>query len=74
MAMGIQNGTVRHFGVPDLTTTVISLTLTGFVAESALVGGTGARPVRRLGSIVAGLVAIGFLTLGKPEHALPPAN
>jgi uncharacterized membrane protein YoaK (UPF0700 family) len=52
-ALGIQNSTVRHFGVPDLTTTVLSLTLTGLAADSALVGGSGSRPVRRLGSILA---------------------
>jgi uncharacterized membrane protein YoaK (UPF0700 family) len=28
-ALGIQNSTVRHFAVPDMTTTVLSLTLTG---------------------------------------------
>jgi uncharacterized membrane protein YoaK (UPF0700 family) len=91
-ALGIQNSTVRHFGVPDLTTTVLSLTLTALVSETTLVGGSGARPVRRLGSILAmvggaaagaglfevtvsgvvalaavlaGLVALGFMTLGK---------
>lgn len=51
--LGIQNSTVRHFAVPDLTTTVLSLTLTGLAADSALVGGGGSRPHRRLGSIVA---------------------
>jgi uncharacterized membrane protein YoaK (UPF0700 family) len=53
VALGVQNSTVRHFGVPDLTTTVLSLTLTGFAADSTLVGGSGSRPVRRLGSIAA---------------------
>jgi uncharacterized membrane protein YoaK (UPF0700 family) len=53
MALGIQNSTVRHFGVPDLTTTVLSLTITGFAADSSLVGGTGSRPLRRLGSVAA---------------------
>jgi uncharacterized membrane protein YoaK (UPF0700 family) len=33
--------------VPDLTTTVLTLTLTGFAADSALVGGTNPRPGRR---------------------------
>jgi uncharacterized membrane protein YoaK (UPF0700 family) len=52
-ALGIQNSTVRHFGVPDLTTTVLSLTITGFASDSTLVGGTGSRPLRRVGSVVA---------------------
>jgi uncharacterized membrane protein YoaK (UPF0700 family) len=53
MALGVQNSTVRHFAVPDLTTTVLRLTLTGIAADSTLVGGTGSRPHRRLGSIAA---------------------
>ena len=49
MALGVQNGTVRHLGAADLTTTVLTLTLTGVAADSALAGGPGARPHRRLG-------------------------
>ncbi len=52
-ALGIQNSTVRHLGAPDLTTTVLTLTLTGLSADSALAGGPGARPHRRLGSVAA---------------------
>jgi uncharacterized membrane protein YoaK (UPF0700 family) len=61
LALGIQNSTVRHFGVPDLTTTVLSLTLTGLAADSILAKGGGSRPHRRLGSIAAmmGGAAIG---------------
>jgi uncharacterized membrane protein YoaK (UPF0700 family) len=53
VALGLQNSTVRHFAVPDLTTTVLSLTLTGLAADSTLVGGAGSRPHRRLGSVAA---------------------
>jgi uncharacterized membrane protein YoaK (UPF0700 family) len=52
-ALGVQNSTVRHLGAPDLTTTVLTLTLTGLTADSALAGGPGARPHRRLGSVAA---------------------
>jgi uncharacterized membrane protein YoaK (UPF0700 family) len=52
-ALGIQNSTVRHLGAPDLTTTVLTLTLTGLAADSTLAHGTGAKPHRRLGSIAA---------------------
>ena len=52
-ALGVQNSTVRHLGAPDLTTTVLTLTLTGLTADSALTGGPGAKPHRRLGSIAA---------------------
>jgi uncharacterized membrane protein YoaK (UPF0700 family) len=53
IALGLQNSTVRHFAVPDLTTTVLSLTLTGVAADSPLVGGSGSRLHRRLGSVAA---------------------
>ncbi|WP_203911695.1 YoaK family protein [Rhizocola hellebori] len=49
IAMGGQNAVVRRLGVPDLTTTVITRTVAGLVADSA------ARPVlaRRLASVTA---------------------
>jgi uncharacterized membrane protein YoaK (UPF0700 family) len=50
-ALGVQNSTVRHLGAPDLTTTVLTLTLTGLAADSTLAGGPGAKPHRRLGSV-----------------------
>jgi uncharacterized membrane protein YoaK (UPF0700 family) len=50
-ALGVQNSTVRHLGAPDLTTTVLTLTLTGVAADSTLAGGSGSRPHRRLGSV-----------------------
>ena len=52
-ALGVQNSTVRHLGAPDLTTTVLTLTLTGLAADSALAGGPGSKPHRRLGSVAA---------------------
>jgi len=38
-AMGIRNATVRRLAVSDLTTTVLTLTLTGLGADSRLAGG-----------------------------------
>ena len=35
-AMGVRNATVRGLGVPDLTTTVLTMTLTGLAADSQL--------------------------------------
>ena len=52
-ALGLQNSTVRHLGVPDLTTTVLTLTLTGLAADSTLAGRAGATLHRRLGSVAA---------------------
>jgi uncharacterized membrane protein YoaK (UPF0700 family) len=44
VALGVQNSTVRHLGAPDLTTTVLTLTLTGLTADSALAGGPTCSP------------------------------
>jgi uncharacterized membrane protein YoaK (UPF0700 family) len=56
VSMGIQNGVARKLAVPDLTTTVLTLTLTGISADSAVVGGAGSRAGRRLVSVAAMLV------------------
>ena len=48
IAMGMQNAAARRLAVPDLTTTVLTLTLTGFAADFAVVGGTSPRPGRRM--------------------------
>jgi len=45
-AMGIQNAVVRRLGVADLTTTVLTMTLTGIVADSRN-GGWRKPPLRR---------------------------
>jgi len=48
LAMGLQNATARRLGVADLTTTVLTLTLTGLAADSTLAGGNNPRQGRRL--------------------------
>ena len=40
-AMGVRNATIRKIGVPELTTTVLTGTLTALAADSPLTGGTG---------------------------------
>ncbi|GAA3004542.1 YoaK family protein [Kitasatospora sp. NPDC127116] len=52
LAMGIRNATVRGLGVPDLTTTVLTLTLTGLAADSRPAGGTAPRQRRKILSVV----------------------
>jgi uncharacterized membrane protein YoaK (UPF0700 family) len=47
-AMGIQNAAARKIAVPDLTTTVLTLTITGIAADSALAGGPGSKAGVRL--------------------------
>lgn len=46
LAMGIQNAVARSLAVPDLTTTVLTLTLTGAFADGT--AGVGGHLVRRL--------------------------
>jgi len=53
LAMGVRNATVRKLGVPDLTTTVLTLTLTALAADSPLAGGQPELSARRVGSVVA---------------------
>lgn len=53
VAMGLRNATIRQLKVPDLTTTVLTLTVTGLAADSRLAGGTNANWRRRVGSIAA---------------------
>jgi len=48
LAMGVQNAAARRLAVPDLTTTVLTLTLTGLAADSTLAGGKNPHPGRRL--------------------------
>ena len=53
LAMGVRNATVRRFGVPDLTTTVLTMTLTGLAADSRVAGGSGKGSVRRIAAVLA---------------------
>ena len=53
VAMGYRNATIRQLKVADLTTTVLTLTLTGLGADSRVAGGTGTNWQRRIGSVVA---------------------
>ena len=65
VAMGLRNAIVRRLAVPDLTTTVLTLTLTGMAADSTLAGGKNPRVGLRaasLGMMFAG-AAIGALSL-----------
>jgi uncharacterized membrane protein YoaK (UPF0700 family) len=47
-AMGLQNASARRLGVPDLTTTVLTLTVTGLAADSHFAGGANPNIGRRL--------------------------
>jgi uncharacterized membrane protein YoaK (UPF0700 family) len=71
-ALGLQNATVRRLAVADVTTTVLTLTLTGLAADSWLAGGRSSRAGRRLAAV--GLMAAGALVgalLLRVDVALP---
>jgi uncharacterized membrane protein YoaK (UPF0700 family) len=52
LAMGLRNATVRKIAQPDLTTTVLTLTITGLAADSSFAGGSNPRWQRRAISIL----------------------
>jgi uncharacterized membrane protein YoaK (UPF0700 family) len=58
-AMGVQNATARKLAVADLTTTVLTMTLTGLSADSSIGEGSGARAGRR--SLAIGAMLLGAL-------------
>jgi uncharacterized membrane protein YoaK (UPF0700 family) len=52
LAMGVRSATVRTLSVPDLTTTVLTMTLAGLAADSILAGGSNRGWARRSASVV----------------------
>ncbi|MER6304050.1 YoaK family protein [Kitasatospora sp. NPDC001539] len=74
LGMGLQNAVARRLGVPDLTTTVLTLTLTGLAADSTAAGGAAPRPGRRILSALAmllgGLTGAALILHGRPAAAL----
>src|SRR6185503_4804415 len=72
VALGGQNAVARRIAVPDLTTTVLTLTLTALAADAHFAGGPGSASLRRIAAVAAmfaGALAGGLLTL----HASPAA-
>jgi uncharacterized membrane protein YoaK (UPF0700 family) len=70
--MGIQNAAARKLAVPDLTTTVLTLTLTGIASDSHIAGGEDARVGRRglaVGSMLLGALVGGLLVLHVADAA-----
>ena len=63
LTMGIQNATAIHFRIPNLTTTVLTLTLTGLAADSRFAGGTQSQIGRKL-------AAVGAMFLGATLGAI----
>ena len=65
--MGVQNAVVRRLAVADLTTTVLTLTITGIASDSALAGGNNPRLTRRVASI--GVMLAGAIAGARLESA-----
>ncbi|HEX3840780.1 MAG TPA: YoaK family protein [Acidimicrobiales bacterium] len=59
-AMGVRNSTIRRLAVPDVTTTVLTMTLTGLAADSTLAGGNNPKVGRRT-TAVAAMLAGAFI-------------
>ena len=65
-AMGLRNAMIRSLGIADMTTTVLTLTLTGLAADSSLAGGSNPRWKRRVSAVIAMLLGavLGAVLLG----------
>jgi uncharacterized membrane protein YoaK (UPF0700 family) len=75
LAMGLQNATARRLAIPDITTTVLTLTLTGIAADSRLAGGPGGHPARRLLAVMAIFLGalVGALFVIRVDLSIPLA-
>jgi len=73
VAMGFRNATIRQLKVPDLTTTVLTLTITGIAADSRLAGGASPNLGRRIAAVFAITLgaAIGAVLVLRFGLALP---
>lgn len=73
IGLGVQNAAARTLAVPDLKTTVLTLTITGLAADSRLARGPGSRAGRRLLSAAAMLTGAccGALAVLNGHPALP---
>jgi uncharacterized membrane protein YoaK (UPF0700 family) len=51
-AMGLRSANVRQLGVRDLTTTVLTMTLTSLASESRVIGGAGEGSIRKSAAVI----------------------
>jgi uncharacterized membrane protein YoaK (UPF0700 family) len=66
LAMGLQNAAAQRLAIPELTTTVLTRTLTGIASEAHVLGGAGSQLGRRglavaamlLGALCGGLLVL----------------
>ena len=69
VSMGLRNAVVRKLAVPDMTTTVLTLTITGLAADSSLAGGDNPRWQRRAAAILA-MIAGAFAGASMALHSI----
>jgi uncharacterized membrane protein YoaK (UPF0700 family) len=78
LAMGLRNATTRALAVPDMTTTVLTQTLTGLAADSWIAAGANTRWQRRISGVLCmfagALVGTVLIRLGGPAVALALAG
>ncbi|MFL6676622.1 MAG: YoaK family protein [Massilia sp.] len=78
LAMGLRNATTRALAVPDMTTTVLTQTLTGLAADSWIAAGRNTRWQRRLSGVLCmfagALIGTVLIRLGGPAVALALAG
>ena len=72
LTMGVQNAVARALAVPDLTTTVLTLTITGIAADGRPAGGSNGKVGRRMVSVVAMLDGGTLVGASVTLHAWPP--
>jgi uncharacterized membrane protein YoaK (UPF0700 family) len=74
VAMGLQNAVARRLAVPDLTTTVLTLTITGIAVDAGTTAGSALHQGRRVLSagamFVGALVGAAFVVPGHGSVAL----
>lgn len=74
LAMGSRSTVVRRLAVPDLSTVVLTMTLSAFAAQAPLAGARGRGGVRRLTAVVAMFAgAVTSALLVKTSLAIPLA-
>ncbi|MEG3086021.1 YoaK family protein [Sphingomonas sp. PB4P5] len=73
VSMGFRNATIRQLKIPDLTTTVLTLTLTGLAADSSLAGGGNPNVARRIAAVVAIFVGAAIGAVLVSRWGLPTA-
>jgi uncharacterized membrane protein YoaK (UPF0700 family) len=70
VALGLQNGVVRRLAVPDLTTTVLTMTLTGLAADSSGHSVIGRRVLAVAAMFSGGLVGALLVLHDGPQWAM----